>query len=79
MTPSRITFDIGSNVYGQPVTLTRSKTSAGGYEWTIHRGAADQRDDESSVSGLTRQQLLDMASAVEKILPLPDFERTKNV
>ncbi|QYM80254.1 hypothetical protein K0B96_06475 [Horticoccus luteus] len=66
MTPSRIEYDLGSNVHGQPVRLVRAETTGRGPAWTIYRDAADQRDDSSEVGGLTSEQIKRMGDAVKQ-------------
>ena len=66
MTPVRIEYDIGANVHGQRVRLVLASTTGGGRAWTIHRDAANQRDDCGWVGGLTREQILRMAEAVKQ-------------
>lgn len=66
MQPSRIEYDIGSNVHGQPIRLVREQTTGRGPAWTIFRDEADQRDDRTWVGGLTRDQILRMAEAVKQ-------------
>lgn len=66
MTPSRVEYDLGSNVHGQPVRLVREQTTGRGPAWTIYRDEADQRDDRSWVCGLKREQILLMAEAVKQ-------------
>lgn len=53
MTPSIVTYDIGETVYEQKLTLTYSRDTGGAMEWTIRKDAANQRDDESVISGIT--------------------------
>jgi hypothetical protein len=66
MTPSRVEYDIGSNVHNQPVRLVREATTGRGAAWKICRDEADQRDDRVFIAGLTREQILRMAEAVKQ-------------
>ena len=66
MKPTRIEYDLGDNVHGQPVRLVCEATTGRGMAWTICRDQADQRDDSAFVSGLTRDQILNMAEAVKQ-------------
>lgn len=65
MNPTFITYELGNNVFKQPITLTYSKQTGGGMHWTLSRGQADQRDDSSFVAGLTDDIILKMADAVK--------------
>ena len=49
MTPTRVEYEIGMNVMC----------------WTIHIGQADQRDDESSITGLTTENIQKMLEAAK--------------
>jgi hypothetical protein len=60
-----IEFDIGRTKHGQPVRLVYSKSSCGGMEWTLFRDQANQRDDSACVTGLTDENILEMAEAVK--------------
>lgn len=64
--PTIIQFDLGRNPFGQPVTLTKGRGTGGELIWTIHRGMADQRDDEQSVS-LSEEQVVEAARCVESL------------
>ena len=64
MKPKRVEFDIGPNIFGQPVSLILDRSSDGRNCWYIHRGQGDQRDDTQSVGGLTAEQIRSMAAAV---------------
>lgn len=42
----------------------RSKATGGQMEWILCRDEADQRDDRVFIAGLTRENILKMAEAV---------------
>ena len=65
MTPDKIEFHIGETLYGQPLRLVRSRDSSGSITWILYRDAADQRDDHTFISGLTRDALLKFAEAAK--------------
>jgi len=69
MTKSKtLTFDLGHNVYNQPISIKRSREHQGlGDVWEIHRGEANQRDDQVTIFGLTSELILNMAEAVRKV------------
>ncbi len=69
MSPSKIEFDIGETIYGQPLRLLRQKDSAGAIMWTLCRDEASQRDDRTFIAGLTREHIQKMAEAVAKTAP----------
>jgi hypothetical protein len=60
--PSRVEYDLGRNIYGQPVTLVRERSSAGAWSWTLRRGAGNQRDDTAFIGGLTDKQIRQIGS-----------------
>lgn len=64
MSPDRVEFNIGQTRFGQPLRLVFEKGSDGQRGWTLHRDAADQRDDSTFISGLDRETILRMAEAV---------------
>lgn len=65
MSPVRIEFDLGQNIHGQPLRLVKERTTGGRMAWTLYRDEANQRDDRSSVGGLTSEVILKMAEAVK--------------
>jgi len=65
MTPNKIEYSLGTNIYGQPVRLIRYTDTAGVTTWMICRDEADQRDDRAEIGGLTPEQILKMAGAVQ--------------
>lgn len=65
MSPTRIEYDIGSTIHGQPLRLVWTKSSSGQMEWVLYRDEADQRDDRVFIAGLTRESILKMAEAVQ--------------
>lgn len=67
MTPSKLEFDIGSTVYKQPLRLVRQRDTGGTFVWTLHKDAGGQRDESDTITGLTRENILAMARAVESI------------
>lgn len=60
MKPSRIEYDLGKNRHGQPLRLVQCQSN-GGEEWILYRDAANQRDDAAFISGLTLENLRDIA------------------
>ena len=65
MMPSRVEFEIGSTIYGQPLRLVRQRSTGGEMEWVLCRDEADQRDDRTCIAGLTREHLEKMAEAAK--------------
>lgn len=65
MHPTRIEFDIGQTVYGQPLRLVRHKTSTNQPCWALIQDAGSQRDDPATVDGLSDDAILKMAEAVK--------------
>lgn len=63
MTPDRVEYFIGRTRHGQPIRLVREKASDGVKQWTIHKDAANQRDDSAVISGLDAEILQRMAAA----------------
>ncbi len=55
--PTRIEYDLGQTIHGQPLRLVRGFSSANQSEWTICRDEANQRDDRVFISGLTTDHL----------------------
>jgi len=53
--PTRVEYDLGGNMHGQPVKLVRDSG-----RWVLLRGAANQRDDEARVE-ITDLQLAAIA------------------
>ena len=56
MTPSRIEYDLGANMHGQPVKLVREARS-----WVLTREPASQLDDRARIE-LSDEQLAMLAS-----------------
>ncbi|MCZ4340168.1 hypothetical protein O4H52_01020 [Sphingomonadaceae bacterium G21617-S1] len=56
LTPSRIEYDLGTNMHGQPVRLVRQ-----GRRWVLVRQPANQRDDSATID-LSDEQLAMLAS-----------------
>lgn len=64
MEPSKVEYEIGDNIHHQPIKLVRCRTTGGQMSWEIHRGAANQRDDQIWIGGLTADLIIKMAEAV---------------
>lgn len=65
MTPRRIEYEVGTDVHGRDVLLIHEPCSGmTGKSWTIHVLAANERDEDSRIYGLTREVILAMAEAV---------------
>lgn len=58
--PTRLEYDLGGNDHGQPVKLVRYNG-----KWTLHREAANQRDDAAMID-LTDTQLKMLGGIVER-------------
>lgn len=54
-TPSRIEYDLGNNMHGQPVKLFRENR-----RWILIRDQANQRDDSARME-ITDEQAAEMA------------------
>lgn len=67
MNAKTVIFDLGKNVFGQPCDLTFCRDYMGRAYWSIVRNQADQRDDTSSVSGLTADQLKLAANCIDQM------------
>jgi hypothetical protein len=65
MTPSIVSYDIGETIYDQKLTLTYSRDTAGAMGWTIRKGAANQRDDDTVISGITDKTIMAMMEALD--------------
>jgi hypothetical protein len=55
--PSKIEFDIGQTIHGQPLRLVRGFSSSQPSDWTLCRDEANQRDDRVFITGLTTEHL----------------------
>lgn len=64
MIPNTITFDIGETVHKQPLRLVYTRIP-GSHTWTLHKHAANQRDDECVITGLSTDTLRRMAECAE--------------
>lgn len=60
MKPTKVEFSLGKTAHNQPVRLVWEYGS-----WTLHRDAANQRDESEAVRGLTDENLLAMSEAVK--------------
>lgn len=69
MKPDKMEFHLGRNIFGQPIRLVQSRDSSNRPMWTICRDEADQRDDRSSVAGLTPEIIRLMAECVKQSTP----------
>lgn len=65
MTPSIVSYDIGETIYEQKLTLTYSRDTGGSMGWTIRKDAANQRDDDSVISGITDKTIMAMMEALD--------------
>ena len=54
--PTKIEFDLGQTIHGQPLRLVRG-FSSNRNDWTLCRDEADQRDDRVFITGLTTEHL----------------------
>lgn len=66
MKPTTVTYDLGDNLFGQPLKLVYSRDSVNRWMWTLRREQADQRDDSVFISGLTEQNIENLKSAVQE-------------
>lgn len=64
--PAFVSFDLGSTVYGQPLTLTRCRDTAGKIVWSLRQEAACQRDDSAQINGIPPEVILKMAEAIKQ-------------
>lgn len=58
------TLEIGRDAYGRRVTMTRAKTYDGKTVWTIVSEPASQRDDGERMTGLSDDNVREMAQAL---------------
>lgn len=58
------TLHIGSDAYGRRVTMTRAKTYDGKIVWTIVSDPVNQRDDGERMTGLSDENVRQMAQAL---------------
>lgn len=63
--PTLVEFDIGRDIYGRKVRLRSCFTSDNKQCWQIQIDAANQRDDEQRITGLTSENLAVMREAME--------------
>ena len=56
------TYDIGKGVTGQSITLIHRAKSNGQLCWDIHAAPADQRDNTQVITGLTDENLAEIAA-----------------
>lgn len=64
MSPDRVEFTVGETVHKQPVKLIREQYM-GIQQWTIRQEALNQRDESSTIRGLTAEVIIAMAEAVK--------------
>jgi hypothetical protein len=67
MKPTKIEYDLGQTIYGQPLRLVRGRDSAGNTVWTLHRDQGDQRDDSTFITGLNTEHILKMTEAAKSL------------
>lgn len=61
-----VEYEVGKDAHGRTVLLRFDAGYPGGKSsWTIHRLAANQRDEDQQVTGLTSDVILAMADAVK--------------
>jgi hypothetical protein len=65
MKPSIVSYDIGETIYEQKLTLTYSRDTAGAMGWTIRKDAANQRDQDDVISGITDDTIMAMMKALD--------------
>lgn len=65
MKPTKTEYACGSTKYNQSVVLTISNTDKG-EEIKITKNAANQRDDTESIFGLSADNILSMAAAINE-------------
>lgn len=65
MIPTKVEYEIGSTIHGQPLRLVYSKSTGRQMEWILYRDEANQQDDRVFIAGLTRENILKMAEAVQ--------------
>lgn len=71
--PRKIVYDVGKDVHGRTVLLIYE--ASGGQavpspaQWTIHVLAANQRDEDSVIRGLSAECIRAMAEAVNNLKP----------
>ncbi len=66
MKPKSITYDIGKDAYGRPVTLPFRQNYDAKELWSIRSEPYNQRDDGERMDGLTAENLRALAAAVTK-------------
>lgn len=58
MKPSRVEFILGPTAYGASVLLIGERSRDNGpLSWTIRKHAANQRDEDVTIAGITLDQL----------------------
>lgn len=62
--PIRVEWNCGRDAYNRAVKVVFQTTYDGKRVFSIHRAEANQRDEAEQVTGLTKQNILDMAAAV---------------
>ena len=65
MTPAKIEFAVGETHYHQPLRLIWGCDSNNRWGWSLHRDAANQRDDYVQIGGMSDEVILKMAEAVK--------------
>ena len=53
----KVEFDIGQDAYGRSVKAVYHRTYDGRHTWEIHTDAANQRDDDQKITGLSKANL----------------------
>jgi hypothetical protein len=66
MEPTKVEYNIGENLWRQPLKLIRHRTSGGNsYScWCLQLEQANQRDDSAAIDGLTDENLRAIASII---------------
>jgi len=60
-------LDIGHDAYGRRVTMTRRKNYDGKILWDIKSDPVSQRDDGERMSGLSDENIRQMAEALKHV------------
>lgn len=71
--PRKIVYDVGEDVHGRTVLLIYeaqgNQSVSSPAQWTIHVLAANQRDEDSVIRGLSAECIRAMAEAVNNLKP----------
>ena len=64
MKPDLMTFNVGETIHKAPLRLVWAREHARG-TFTLHKDAANQRDDSTFIAGIPADVILKMAEAVK--------------